>query len=59
MYGQWFRRPSRSPTGCGGNRHTCDVTKIVVEGTLFVNGKRIGAHREGTDLPLVVDVTDA
>ncbi len=47
VFGQWFKKTFKVPDWmAGGNRHyLVDVTKIVVEGTLFVNGKRLGAKR--------------
>ena len=59
VYGQWFRKTFKVPDWMKGERYIIDVPKIVVEGTLFVNGKRVAAKREGKDLPLVVDVTDS
>jgi hypothetical protein len=59
VYGQWFRKTFKVPAWMKGERYILDFTKIVVEGTLFVNGKRIATKREGSALPLVVDVTDS
>ena len=58
VWGQWFRKTFKVPDWMKGQRYLIDVPKIVVEGTMFLNGKRLAAKREGTDLPLVLDVTD-
>ncbi len=58
VYGRWFRKTFKVPDWMKGQRYIIDLPRIVVEGTLFVNGKQVAAKREGTDLPLVLDVTD-
>ncbi len=58
VYGQWFRKTLKLPQWMSGQRYILDITQIVVEGTVFVNGVQVGSKREGSALPLVVDITD-
>jgi hypothetical protein len=58
IYGQWYRKTFKLPSWMTGQRYIVEVTQVVVEGTMFMNGVQVGCKREGSALPLVVDVTD-
>lgn len=58
-YGKWYRRSFGVPEWMRGQRYLIEVSQAWIEGTMFLNGRKVGYKLEGTSLPLIVDVTDA
>ncbi len=59
VYGRWLRKTFKVPDWLKGERYIIDIPRIIVTGTLFLNGKQLADKREGYDIPLVLDVTDS
>ena len=55
--GCWYRRPITLPGGEGGSRTVVHFGAVDWAATVWVNGRRLGAH-EGGYTPFSVEVTD-
>ena len=58
VFGMWYRKRFRVPEWMRGRNVVVDVSQAICEGTIFVNGKRVG-YGVGGNLPFGADVTDA
>lgn len=59
VYGRWYRKTFRVPDWMRGQRYLVEVTQAMCEGTIFMNGQKVGYKREGAFMPVIADVTDA
>ena len=57
-FGKWYRKSFRVPDWMTGQRYLIDIGQVLIEGTVFLNGQKVACKREGTHLPIIVDVTD-
>ncbi len=58
VFGMWYRKTFRVPDWMRGQNVVVHVTQAICEGTIFVNGQRVG-YGVGGNLPFSADVTKA
>jgi len=58
VFGMWYRKKFRVPEWMRGGNYIIDVSQAVCEGTVFLNGVRVG-HGAGGLLPIRCDVRGA
>ncbi len=58
VFGRWYRKSFRVPDGMRGKNLVLDIGYAKCEGTIFVNGQRVG-YGVGGELPLRTDITRA
>jgi hypothetical protein len=58
VYGYWYRRTFRVPEGMRGRNLMLEVGYAKCEGTIFVNGQKVG-HARGGYAPIRADITRA
>ena len=56
-FGKWYRKRFQAPDWLRGQRIVIQLDDVEMEGTLFLNGRRIASHTGSG--PLVADVTDS
>jgi len=58
IFGMWYRKKFRVPEWLRGQNLVIEVSQAICEGTIFVNGKRVG-YGVGGSLPFSADITGA